>query len=172
MTNDTSITFEYRAAWLPSILGGILFSAGAIFMAQQAVTNDQGLIINGVIELGTVGATRFNWAVCGILAIMGFFSLFQVFLRLATQRQVRLTRTEVVAPKHFMSLQYQELPLKDIEACELIESDDDKVLMLHSRVGRSMKIPESYLGKSEFLQLQQALVEQIGGKGRIETNFS
>ena len=158
---QSEISFEYRAAWLPSILGGVLFSAGTIFMARQALTNERGLIINGIFELGVTGATRLNWTVAGILAIMALFCLAQIFLRLLASREVLLTASSISAPKHFLSLHPLEILFSDVFKCELIEAEEAKFLLVHSRSGASMKIPESYLGREDFLQLLDLLSQRI-----------
>jgi hypothetical protein len=58
---ERPLVLRYRyVARLGKMLLALLFFAGCLaFYVWRAGTNDRGLIINGLIELGTSGATRF-----------------------------------------------------------------------------------------------------------------
>ena len=44
---------KYSPKWSVIFLGMIFFGIGVATFAYQAMTNDRGLIINGIITLGT-----------------------------------------------------------------------------------------------------------------------
>ncbi|HTV63671.1 MAG TPA: hypothetical protein VMH30_13990 [Verrucomicrobiae bacterium] len=67
------IEFPYNANWRIALVFTILFVGCAGGSAYSAITNHAGVIINGAITLGPVGATRFYW---GFAIVMAFLALF------------------------------------------------------------------------------------------------
>jgi hypothetical protein len=107
--------YSYQSKWT-LILGCIAFFAlGAVVLAVKATRNQRGLLLEGVIELGPEGATRFYWglAACGL----GFVSLgaFLAYQRLRFRQRVALTATSLLVPKSNFSHEEIEIRYRDIE---------------------------------------------------------
>ncbi len=71
--------YPYRPKPLNMLGSGLLFAAGGLFMAHQALTNDRGLIIEHLIRLSPLGTTIFFWCCtvfCGWLAVLGIIGFF------------------------------------------------------------------------------------------------
>jgi hypothetical protein len=95
---NTTLEFPYKPPLWASVAGISLFLVGIVFMASMALNNDEGLIINGIITLGTDGATVFYWGV----AVVAFFPLFMSVnaLRRSLQKKrcIVLSEKDVTIP--------------------------------------------------------------------------
>jgi hypothetical protein len=72
------VRYRYLPRLVPMLLAVIFFGICLVFYSVRAANNDRGLIINGLIELGTDGATTF-YVVCAVLSaafvLMGSWAL-------------------------------------------------------------------------------------------------
>lgn len=66
-------TFDYKPKPLVMLLGVLFFGASGAFAIHQALTNEQELLINGVLHLTVGQATAFFWTLG--LASAGFVAL-------------------------------------------------------------------------------------------------
>ncbi len=60
--------YDYKINMSKMIWPVLLFGAAAVFLFREAMTNDRGLIINGIITLDTGGATIFFYVLAGLSA--------------------------------------------------------------------------------------------------------
>jgi hypothetical protein len=130
------IEYPYRPK--PTLMARCLFffGAGAIIMAFTAMRNDRGLILNGIIHFETQGATIFYWcitAVCAGFAAIGFMGiLFGYF----SSQFLRLSATELSAPKFILSLENTIVPLSSIIRLELQTIRNLHFLKVHHIQGK------------------------------------
>jgi hypothetical protein len=114
--SERSYTFAYRPHAGMLVLAVLFFGAGALFMRHLAVTNDRGLVINGIITLGVGGAKIFYWSLAGVCAafvVAGiFFGIPQIFI----PRNVILEPDAITVPGWGLSKKHYRIPWKEIEA--------------------------------------------------------
>lgn len=90
--------FPYRAKPGTMLLAGAFFGACAAFGFYKAATNEQGMIINGLIELGPRGASVF-WLVLAIVsALFVLTAVVAVIHGLVTKSVLVLGEDYLVVP--------------------------------------------------------------------------
>lgn len=94
----TTLEFPYKPRLGASVALCSLCLVGIVFMASLALTNDEGLIIDGIFTLGPDGATVFYWGV----AVVTFYPLFMGVnaLRLSLQKKrcIVLSERDITIP--------------------------------------------------------------------------
>lgn len=110
---NTALEFPYKPRLGPSLVLISLFLVSVVFMADVAVNNDEGLIIDGLITLDTGSATVFYW----VIVVATFFPLFigvkALRLSLQKNRRIVLSEKDVTIPG-LMSSTTVVVPLNDI----------------------------------------------------------
>jgi hypothetical protein len=101
------------------LLGILLCPLAGWFMLNVAHTNDRGLSIEGIFQLGVVGASRFYGALGAFCfaatALMIFFGLPQCFIR----RQIVLEDQAITLPGWGFSRRHYLVPAREIEWVDL-----------------------------------------------------
>jgi hypothetical protein len=113
----------------------LFFGAGALLLANEAMTNDRGLILNGIFHFDVEGATKFYWwatALCGVMAAIG---LMNILFGLVSNQRLELSETELSAPKSLFSLSNTIVPLSSITRLELRTVRKQHFLRVHHRKG-------------------------------------
>ena len=111
-----SEVIEYRykpsTAWL--VMGILFFGGGSIWLAQRALSNDRGLILNGALHLGIQGATIFY----GILAMgsggLAALAVLGLISSMMTKKVIRMTATEIHIPQGLFKKRIREVPFSEI----------------------------------------------------------
>jgi hypothetical protein len=123
-----TIEYPYKPR-LSITMSIILFCGGcAAMMTYAALTNDRGLIINGIIRLEQPGATIFYWCMAGIFDAALAVSLAMVVIGLTSKAHLRLTQTEFSAPRHGFSQTSTTIPLAEIHALRAYAVHDQHFL--------------------------------------------
>lgn len=139
----------------------LFFGAGAWYMAQKAMLNDRGLILNGVIHLEREGASNFYWliaAVCGVFVAIGVPMLL---MGLFSSRRLVLTETDITAPKNGFSRTPKTIKLADIRHLEIQQVQKQRFLELTHADGK-FTIMESMLpGPKAFDDLCAAVAARV-----------
>ena len=140
-----------------------LFGAGALFMGHEAMVNDRGLIINGLIHLGPDGATIFYWciaAVCGAFVAVGVPAFI---VGLMSSHRVTLTATDISAPRFGFSRTPTLVKLNDVQHVNVQVVQKQRFLNIHHASGK-LTINESYLpSRAVFEELCAAIVNRAPG---------
>jgi hypothetical protein len=158
--NDT-LEYPYKANPRAMFLAMAFFGACAAMMARAALTNDRGLIINGVITLETVGATRFYWCVAAVSLLFVAGGMAGLIAGRRSPRSVRLTATELSAPKHGFARQPTVIPLSEIQNVGMMTMHRQRMLTIHHARG-SLTVTQSMLpGADAFDQLHDTLISRL-----------
>ena len=80
-------------------LVSVFFGAIAFFMGHEAIVNDRGLVISGLIHFGQTGATIFYGCIAAIGAAFAAIGIHSFFVGVFSTRQITLTVSEIAAPK-------------------------------------------------------------------------
>lgn len=112
------------------------FGAGAVILAHTASTNERGLILNGMFQFEPQGATTFYWCVavaCAVFAAIGFLA---TVIGLFGNQHLRLSETELSAPKFLFSSANTVVPLSSIVRLELRSVRNQHFLSVHHNNGK------------------------------------
>jgi len=144
------------------MLGASLFFAaiGAMF-TKEALTNDRGLIINGIITLGPGGATIFYWVMAGASALFVLGGLWGIIIGLTTDRRLTITETGIRAPKGGYSRQYVAIRFSDILNVTMQSVNKQRFLTVHHTNGK-LSIAQSMLpGKEAFEEVMRMVMQKV-----------
>ena len=139
-----TVEYPYKANTRTMLFGIVFFGACAVALGRAAATNDRGLIINRVIELSAANATLF-YATMAVLSLV-FVAVAAWALKAgrAMPRFVRLTPTELSAPKHGFARQNTVVRMSDIRGMG-VQVIQRQHLLTIDHAGGSITIPRSML---------------------------
>ena len=92
----------YRPRWTVVVGSGVFFAVCALVIAQEAATNDRGLILEGIFRFSPHGATVFYWVLAGLSALFVLAALFLAVARLSTDRYLQLESDALILPHGFL----------------------------------------------------------------------
>jgi hypothetical protein len=127
------------------------FGACLIFMGREAMFNDRGLIINGLIHLGPAGATIFYWCLAAVSGVFVAIGIPAFFVGLLSSRRVTLTATAISAPKFGFSRAPTVVLLSDVQQVSLQKVQKHRFLNIHHAHGK-LAIAESYLSSAAVFE--------------------
>lgn len=123
------------------------FGAGTVILAYRAITNDRGLILNGIIHFDLEGATTFYWCITALSAGMALLGLMLVLIGLTSNQSLSLSDTELSAPKWLLSPANTIVPLSSIRRLELKTVHKLHFLSVHHAGGKltiqAQKLPDT-----------------------------
>lgn len=158
--NDT-LEFPYRPNAKTMLLAILFFGACAAVMAREAVTNDRGLILNGIITFSEHGATIFYGCVAGAAALFVVAGAWGLLAGRNTRRFVRLTPGELWAPRNGFAKEPTVIRLRDIQGVR-VQTIQRQRLITIQHPGGSLSIAQSMLpGAAAFDQLCAALSARL-----------
>lgn len=123
------------------------FGAGTIILAHRALTNDRGLVLNGIIHFDIDGATTFYWCITALSGAMAGLGLMLVLIGLTSNQTLSLSDEELSAPKWLLSPSNTIVPLSSILRLELKSVRNLHFLSVHHRGGKltiqAQKLPDA-----------------------------
>jgi hypothetical protein len=163
--NDT-LEFPYRPNVKRVLLAILFFGACAAVMARAAVTNDRGLILNGLITLSEHGATIFYGCVAGASALFVVAGAWGLLAGRNTQGFVRLTPSEISAPRNGFAKEPTVIRLGDIQGLRVQTIQRQRLITIR-HPGGSLSIAQSMLpGAAAFDELREALAARLEAHAR------
>jgi len=142
-----TVEYPYRVSTRSMLLGIVFFGACAAGLARAWATNDRELIINGLIRLSVERASVF-YACLAVLSL-GFVAAaaWALMAGRSTPRFVRLTPTELSAPRHGFTRRNTVVRVSDIRDVS-VQSISGQALLTIVHAGGSLTIPRSMLPDS------------------------
>lgn len=149
-------TYPYRFGWPLLLFCLVLFGAGCPLLWRKAATNQRGLIINGLIELGPDGATTFY----GVFAALGA-AIFVMFALMAwhnlTAPPLVLSTDSITIPALFKGP--AAIPYASISDLAMINWSREVVLQIVHADGKT-NIVASMLPKGAFAEVVQVVTDR------------
>ncbi len=156
-----TLRYAYRPNPLWMALGAAFFAVCAVFLGLEAANNDRGLILNGVIELSTRGATIFYWTLAGASAAFVAAGLAGAVAGLVSPQHVTLTATDLSAPRSAFSRRPTVVALADVHGLEIQQVQQQRFLTIRHRGGK-LAINRSFLpDAAAFDALCEALAARV-----------
>lgn len=161
MSTAEQLEFPYKPnAWM--MLAGMAFFGGcAAMMAYTALTNDRGLILNGIITFTPDGATRFYGAVAIVSVLFVLVAVAALISSFTNPTSVSLTAQELRAPKNGFARQRTAIPLDEIVDIGVQTIQRQRFMNIYHRGGK-LSLSQSMLPNAEaFEKLHAALVASL-----------
>jgi hypothetical protein len=155
-------TLEYRYKPKPWVMlaAMLFFAAAAVFLTMEALTNERGLIIQRVIHLSPQGATITYWCMAVVSAVFAIGGLAGFIAALVSKQYLRLTPTEISAPRFAWSRANTIVRLKEITEISVQAVQNQRFLNLRYAGGK-LSITQSFLpSAAAFEELHRALVSR------------
>lgn len=153
--------YEYKPTWWIILLGGAMFGFATIFFSQKALSNDRGLIINGIIELSESSATVFYW-------VLAFFSLCFVLVtiafiihRIKFRQRIAFISSEIIVPASRWSSAEKSIEYKSISDLSIFKFNGQKTLNIIHSDGKST-ISSGMLKRKTFDEIVDFLSAKVG----------
>lgn len=162
-----TLEYDYRPkAWVMVLAGGF-FAACAWFMADKAASNDSGLVINYVVELGVSGASMFFWALFGACVVFVLAAAFGLYVRMGRQRRVILMEDSLQVPDSWRSEAVRRIALDDIEALQSKAVQTERFLEI-GHGGRKTTLTASHFpSAADFDTFTEQLVARITARRNV-----
>lgn len=159
------LEYPYKPNPRAMLLAIAFFGACAAAGAYAAETNDRGLIINGLVELSPGGASVFWWVLSALSLAFVAGGSFGLYRGRTAAVPVRLTATELSAPKNGFVRRATTIPLREIQDVSVGAYGEQRWLVFSSPVA-NLNIMESMLpDRASFEALYAALAARVQGKG-------
>jgi hypothetical protein len=128
--------FDYRPKWIVIFMCAAFFGLCAAILWHAAVTNDRGIILNGLIEFSTVGATRLLWLL--FACSLGFIVLAGclVYHRLRYRQQLAFGPEALCVPRSRWSREVLEIPYKSMHSLSESIVGWQRFLYVHHAAGK------------------------------------
>jgi hypothetical protein len=155
------LEYPYKANVWMMLAGIAFFGACTAMMVYAALTNDRGLILNGIITFSMDGATVFYWCVAAVCVLFVLFATFALVSGVANPMSIQLTPTELSAPRNGFSRKRTAIPLNDIVDVGVLTVQRQRFMNVYHRAGK-LSVAQSMLPNPEaFEKLHAALVASV-----------
>jgi hypothetical protein len=144
------------------LLCSLFFGAYTAVLGYKAVTNDRGLILNGIIEFGAFGATAFYWILTVLSVLFGLVSLWTIFTTFVHGvPDVVLAENSISFPVGFPVKRKFTLPYSEIAGLSQTELNGQRFLFLHTATKKYSIVLNWLAPKSDELELQKELAIRL-----------
>jgi len=141
------IEYSYKPKPGKMLVAFFFFGAGTILLAHRALTNDRGLVLNGIFHFDLDGATTFYWCITALSGGMAGLGLMLTLIGLTSNQTLSLSDAELSAPKWLLSPSNTVVPLSSILRLELKTVHNLHFLGVHHTGGKitiqAQKLPDA-----------------------------
>lgn len=152
----------YNPPWVTIILVILFFGTCSFFMAREALNNNAGIIINGVISLGTNGATIFYWVMSALGAGFVILGLLLIGRRIASHQVLELGTESLILPYGFMQRKTSIIAYADIEKVSEVEVSGQKFLYVHAKGLKYTVNASLFPNKETYAEVKSFLASWVG----------
>jgi len=118
------------------LLAALFFGVALVFYVYRALHNDRGLIINGLIELETSGATVFYWVFAAASAAFVLIGAWGLLQRWQSPRYLVFDEVALSIPARW-SKKVRVVPYASIQTLELVSLSGQKFVQLTTSTGKA-----------------------------------
>ncbi len=162
------IRIPYKAKKLTFILCILMFGVCAIGLTKMALSNDRGLILNGIVEFSTEGATIFYLCIAVVPALLVVMGILGIYFSVTSKKEVVLKETSISSPKSLYSKKIITVNFSDVTDYSIQSVQNQTYLFIFFQEGK-LTIPQSLLpNKAEFKKLYDLVVKKIEAHKKME----
>ncbi len=155
------VRYRYVPRLIPMVLAVSFFGAASIFYVWRAQGNDRGLVINGLIELGTAGATRFYVALAAASAGFVAIGSWALAVRLGGPKYLVLGERALSIPSRF-GRGAKVFEYSAIQDVQLVKIQGQSSLQLVSAQGKAAISGMMLASDAQLREIGAALAERLG----------
>jgi hypothetical protein len=146
--------------WGIAVFVVVFFTMCGLVIRHMAATNDQGLVLEGLIRLSVEHATIFYWVLSWMSFAMVAFAVFSLAMGLANPQSVTLADDGVYVPNKPWSRQRRLIRYSDISAI-VSHKVRHIVFVKIVHAGGKKDLPDSmFESKRAFEEFRQGLLER------------
>ena len=162
-----TLRFVYRPKPLVMALAGLLFAGFAVFLVQQALTNDEGLIIDRVIELSPSAATGFYWLLAAACVLLVGGALLGLVRAFGPPREMVLGAEGLTAPRNALRHEPVTVPYAAITDLRMTAVRQQRFVTIHHPGGRLSIARGMFPAAADFDRFVAELDARVGAaRGR------
>jgi hypothetical protein len=159
------LEYPYKPKPWVMLAVALLFAVIGIFFAMEALTNERGLVLQRLIHLSPRGATVFYWCLTAACLVFTLAGLAGFASGVLSKRTLRLTGTDISAPRYGWSRAQTVVRLAEITAIGVESIHNQRFLNIDHRGGR-LSVCASFLpSKAAFEELHHAIVARARAAG-------
>jgi hypothetical protein len=156
----TILKYPYKPRKTALVLGALIFAPCTALFVHNGMTNDRGLIIDGIIHLGVNGATIFYWVFAALSAGFVAVAVLSLLASLGKSLSIELTDQFLYAPRGIFAHEPLSIPLHEITEMKVQTVQSQRFLTI-KYLGGKISIGQTMLPKnSDFDALCAALAAQ------------
>lgn len=157
------VRFSYKPNIYIFILTTLLFIGFTAGLAYVAKTNEQGLILNRIIEFSVEGATIFYWCLASASAIFVLFGALLIIGGFTSKKEIILSGNSITAPKSGISKKTLTIHYSEVSDINIESVQKQNFLNIVHSNGK-LTIPQSMLSsKHAFEELTEFIEKHVKG---------
>lgn len=160
------LRYRYAPRLVPMLLAVLFFGVCLGFYVWRAKTNDRGLIINGLIELGEVGATRFFATFAALSAAFVAIGLWAISARLRRPRYLVLDEIALSIPARF-ARKPRVIPYASIRDVQHLNVQGQSMLSVVTEDGKATIAAIMLASDAQLLEVGAALRGRVRDVARV-----
>jgi hypothetical protein len=164
--------YEYRPRWSTIALGVVFFGFCTAFFVREAVNNDRGVIINGIIELGRGGATALYWVLASLSGGFVVAAAFLAVLRMTSRQRLSFGATSARVPASRWSSDVKEIAYRDIVSLSDTTTSGQRFLNVVQAESTYTIVASMLPSDAEFEEVRELLAARVREAQTVERNFS
>jgi hypothetical protein len=160
---DVPRKLTYQATW-GSAIGFVVFAiVMVVICAHEAITNDRGLIINGILRFEQPSATKVYWGMTVLsLSLLALF-VWMLIDKIGRPLFIEINENGMVVPAGIGLRKLSDIKYEEITNLTELGSGKSRFLLIH--FGKSkVSIGAAWLPKGEYDPLKSFLLERIALK--------
>jgi hypothetical protein len=154
---------EIRIPYSPNkvlfLLAVLFFGGCSALFAQLAVTNDKGLILNGIIRFSPQGAAVFYWVMFGLSTVFVGIGVAALISSFIAKREIIITSTSICSPKGGFAKTNTLVNFRDIIGFDIQTIQKTRLLNIYYANGK-LTIPASMVPGKEHFETLVWLMQQ------------
>ena len=157
----SDLVYAYKPKPVVMALGAVFFALCAAFFANNALTNDRGLIIDGLIRLDIGQATVFYWIMLSAGAAMSLAGLVGLIRGLTSAQTLIIGATAIQVPKSPMGNNRVSVAYADIRDMVRTQVRNQVFLVIHHSRGKLTIMASMLPSRAKFEEVCQLLTERV-----------
>jgi hypothetical protein len=152
----------YTPGWTFIIGSGLFFAVCGASLAEEASTNDRGLVLEGIFHFSPQGATVSYWVLAGFSALFVLTTILLAGVRITISPFLEITSDAVIIPHGFLLRKTSRVQYSTIAALSEIVVKRHKLLRIRTPTGK-FAINSSLLpSRNLYTEIKQFLIERTG----------
>ena len=157
--NNSEKKYKYGQKLRTAIFAVLFFGICTIVLIYKAQNNDQGVIINGLIELSRENATIFYWVLCVFSLGFVLTGLFTLYLGLRYKYFLILKPDLIIIPPVGFRRKTTVIKYADIINIKETQVNNIKFLTLYHKTGKRAIISNLLPKKAHFQEVKEEIIQ-------------